>query len=58
MKSAAPKPKESDPRDRPKKSLFREYGESLVIAFILALVIKFFLFQAFSIPSGSMEKPC
>jgi signal peptidase I len=40
----------------PKKSLVREYAEALVIAFILALIIKFFLFQAFSIPSGSMEK--
>ena len=56
MKSATLKLKESDPRDRRKKSLFREYGESLVIAFILALIIKFFLIQAFSIPSGSMEK--
>lgn len=55
MKSATLKLKESDPRDRRKKSLFREYGESLVIAFILALIIKFFLIQAFSIPSGSME---
>jgi signal peptidase I len=56
MISSTPKLKESVPRDRRKKSLFREYGESLVIAFILALIIKFFLFQAFSIPSGSMEK--
>lgn len=55
MKSSTLKLKESDPRDRRKKSLFREYGESLVIAFILALIIKFFLIQAFSIPSGSME---
>ena len=41
---------------RPKKSLVREYAEALAIAFVLALIIKFFLFQAFSIPSGSMEK--
>jgi signal peptidase I len=41
---------------QPKKSLVREYAEALIIAFILAVVIKFFLFQAFSIPSGSMEK--
>jgi signal peptidase I len=56
MISSTFKLKESVPRDRRKKSLFREYGESLVIAFILALIIKFFLIQAFSIPSGSMEK--
>ena len=55
MNSSAFKPERPHP-DRPKKSLFREYGEALVIAFVLALVIKFFLFQAFSIPSGSMEK--
>ncbi len=39
----------------PKKSILREYGESLIIAIILALVIRAFLVQAFSIPSGSME---
>ena len=37
-----------------KKSLFREYGEALVIALVLALVIRAFVMQAFSIPSGSM----
>jgi signal peptidase I len=37
-----------------KKSLWREYGEALVIALILALVIRAFIIQAFSIPSGSM----
>jgi signal peptidase I len=40
--------------DRP-KSAFREYGESIVIAVILALVIRTFVVQAFKIPSGSME---
>ncbi len=38
-----------------KKSLVREYAEAIVIAVVLALVIRAFLFQAFSIPSGSME---
>jgi len=53
MKSSAVNP---DPVGAaPPKSLLREYGEALVIAFILALIIKFFLIQAFSIPSGSME---
>jgi signal peptidase I len=37
-----------------KKSLWREYGEALIIALILALVIRAFVIQAFSIPSGSM----
>ena len=37
------------------KSLWREYGEALFIALILALVIRAFLVQAFSIPSGSMQ---
>ncbi len=56
MKSSTLKIKETVSGDRRKKSLFQEYGESLAIAFLLALVIKFFLIQAFSIPSGSMEK--
>lgn len=37
------------------KSFFREYGEALFIALILALVVRAFLMQAFSIPSGSMQ---
>ncbi len=46
----------SAPSLRPRqKSIFREYGEALGIAIILALVIRAFLFEAFSIPSGSME---
>lgn len=39
----------------PKKPFWREYGESLFIAIILALVLRAFLVQAFSIPSGSMQ---
>jgi len=42
-------------QSRPQKSILREYGESLFIALILALVIRAFLAQAFSIPSGSMQ---
>jgi signal peptidase I len=38
-----------------KKPFWREYGEALFIAFIMALVIRAFLAQAFSIPSGSMQ---
>jgi len=38
-----------------KKSLVREYAESIIIALLLALVIRTYLVQAFKIPSGSME---
>src|SRR4029079_11135454 len=38
-----------------KKSIFREYFESLVIAVILALFVRTWVFQAFKIPTGSME---
>jgi signal peptidase I len=55
MNSSALKTGNAVSEARPKKSLIREYAEALAIAFVLALVIKFFLFQAFSIPSGSME---
>ena len=37
-----------------RKSLVREYGEAIVIAILLALVIRTFVVQAFTIPSGSM----
>jgi signal peptidase I len=39
-----------------KGSLLRELPVLLVIAFLLALLVKTFLVQAFFIPSGSMEK--
>jgi len=38
----------------PSRSAFREYAEALIIAFILALVIRGVVVQAFKIPSGSM----
>src|SRR5919106_6052461 len=37
------------------KSVVREYTESIIIAVVLALVIRTFVVQAFKIPSGSME---
>lgn len=40
----------------PAKSVAREYLESIVVAFILALFIRTFIVQAFKIPTGSMEK--
>src|SRR5438093_6477372 len=39
-----------------KKSIVREYVESIVIAVILALFIRTFVVQAFKIPTGSMEE--
>ena len=38
-----------------KKSLLREYAEAIVLAVLLALVIRHFVVQAFKIPSGSMK---
>ncbi len=39
-----------------KKSVAREYFESLVIAVVLALFVRTFVVQAFKIPTGSMEQ--
>ncbi len=41
-------------RTMPKKSLWREYAEAILIAVLLALFIRAFVVQAFKIPSGSM----
>ena len=38
-----------------KKSAFRDWVESIVIAFLLAMVIRAFFVQAFKIPTGSMR---
>ncbi|HNQ51222.1 MAG: signal peptidase I [Candidatus Omnitrophica bacterium] len=37
------------------KATIREWAESILIAFILAMVIRTFLVQAFKIPTGSMR---
>ncbi|MDP2388763.1 MAG: signal peptidase I, partial [Acidobacteriota bacterium] len=37
------------------KSTAREYFESIVVAVILALFVRTFVFQAFKIPTGSMK---
>ena len=37
-----------------KKPWYREWSEALIVAVVLALIIRTFLFQAFKIPSGSM----
>jgi len=41
-------------RTKKPKSAFREYTEAIIIALVLALVIRTFVVQAFKIPSGSM----
>ncbi len=41
--------------DKPRKSVWRDWSEALVVAAILALIIRTFVVQAFKIPSGSME---
>jgi signal peptidase I len=38
-----------------KKSVWREWAESIIIAFLLAMVIRIFIIQAFKIPTGSMR---
>jgi len=38
-----------------KKSVWREWTEVIVIAVLMALVVRAYLIQAFKIPSGSME---
>ncbi len=38
-----------------KKSVIREWVESIIVAFILAMIIRAFVIQAFKIPTGSMR---
>jgi len=45
---------EADLVKKTKKSWYREWAEALIVAVVLALIIRTFLFQAFKIPSGSM----
>ena len=54
---APPDPSLAAPADGAafKKSVAREYLESVVVAVILALFIRTFVVQAFKIPTGSME---
>jgi signal peptidase I len=51
MKDNAPV---SDFKEVPKKGKWREYGESLLIALLIAFFIRSFGVEAFKIPSGSM----
>ncbi len=45
----------ADSQEKPKKSQIRDWTEALIVAAVLALIIRTFFFQAFKIPSGSME---
>ena len=40
---------------KPKKSFFREWGDSLLFAVVAATLIRFLTFEAFAIPTPSME---
>jgi signal peptidase I len=43
------------PASKRKKSVVRDWAESALIAFILAMIIRAFVIQAFKIPTGSMR---
>ena len=48
------KKKAEEGQEKPKKSQLRDWTEALIVAAILALIIRTFAVQAFKIPSGSM----
>ncbi len=37
------------------KQIVKEYAEAIIIAFVLAMIIRTFIIQAFKIPTGSMK---
>lgn len=49
------KSKKDETAEKPKKSQLRDWTEALIVAGVLALIIRTFVIQAFKIPSGSME---
>lgn len=55
-KGDAPKPDPSVPKPPGKgaKGVVREYVEAIVVALAVALMLRFFVIEAFKIPSGSM----
>lgn len=55
MMSALFRKKERPVKPAAEKSRLRDWTEALVVAAILALIIRTFVVQAFKIPSGSME---
>ena len=46
---------DAEAQEKPKKSQLRDWTEALIVAAVLALIIRTFVIQAFKIPSGSME---
>lgn len=42
-------------KTKKKKSIFREYAETIICAFIIAMTIRTFIVEPFKIPTGSME---
>jgi signal peptidase I len=48
-------PSPNNARNSKNKSTIREWVESILIAFVLAMVIRTFIVQAFKIPTGSMR---
>ncbi|MGA8831568.1 MAG: signal peptidase I [Desulfomonilaceae bacterium] len=44
-----------EPKKKSQRTIFQEYSEALVVAIILAIIIRAVFVQAFKIPSGSME---
>ncbi len=49
------KKKKQTPDFKPKKSFFREWSDSLLFAIIAATLIRFLTFEAYAIPTPSME---
>lgn len=45
----------TEDRGQRKKGIIREWVESIIIAFLLAMIIRAFVVQAFKIPTGSMR---
>ena len=45
----------SKKQEKAKKGHFREIAEAVIVALVLAILIRTFFIQAFKIPSGSME---
>jgi len=42
-------------KEKSQRQLFQEYSEAFAVALILAILVRAFIFEAFEIPSGSME---
>jgi signal peptidase I len=54
-KAKIEKPEIERTKVKSQRTVFQEYSEALVVAVILAIIIRAFFFQAFKIPSSSME---